>query len=169
MSHPLPNEAAAYYSRYIDLIPEDEILAVLKAQLRDTAVFLSGISDEQSLHRYEPDKWTIREVMNHVNDGERIFLSRALWFARGFKEALPGFDQDVGVAGSAANEMSWSGLKEEFANVRKSTISFFENLTAEAWLRTGIASDNKFTVNALAYIIAGHVAHHRKVIAERYL
>jgi uncharacterized damage-inducible protein DinB len=169
MSHPLPNEAAAYYSRYIDLIPEDEILAVLKSQLQDTAAFLSGISDEQSLHQYEQDKWTIRQVMNHVNDGERIFLIRALWFARGFEEPLPGFDQDVCVAGAAANEMSWPSLKEEFVHVRKSTISFFENLSSEAWLRTGIASDNKFTVNALAYIIAGHVAHHRKVIAERYL
>jgi uncharacterized damage-inducible protein DinB len=169
MSRPQSNEAAAYYSRYIDLISSDDVLAVLKSQLEDTEAFLSAISDEQSLQSYAPDKWTIREVLNHVNDAERIFLSRAFWFARGFSDALPGFDQDICVTAASANNVSWTGLKDEFTNVRKATISFFENLPADAWMRTGIASDNPFTVNSLAYIIAGHVAHHRNVIAQRYL
>jgi len=169
MSHPQPNEAAIYYSRYIDLIPGDEILPVLKSQLQETNSFLAEISDDKSLHSYAPDKWTIRQVINHVNDTERVFMSRAFWFARGFAEALPGFDQDICVAAAEANQMSWSGLNEEFNNVRKSTISFFDNLAPESWMRTGIASDNPFTVNSLAYIIAGHVAHHRNVIVERYL
>jgi len=169
MPHPQPNEAAPYYSRYIDLIPGDDILGELTSQLQDTNAFLGAISDELSLHSYSPGKWTIRQVVNHVNDGERVFLGRALWFARGFQDALPSFDQDICVAAAGANEMSWSGLREEFENVRKSTISFFQNLSPDAWMRTGVASDNPFTVNALAYIIAGHVAHHRNVIAERYL
>ena len=169
MSYPQPNEAAPYYSRYIELCPEDDIWDRLKTQRHDTNTFLASISDEQSLHSYAPGKWTIRQVLNHVNDGERVFLGRALWFARGFKDALPSFDQDICVAAANANDMSWTGLKDEFDNVRRSTISFFENLTEGAWMRTGIASDYPFTVNALAYIIAGHVEHHRKVIAERYL
>jgi len=169
MSHPQPNEAAPYYSRYIDLIPGDDILERLKTQLQDTNTFLAAISDEQSLQSYAPGKWTIRQIVNHVNDGERVFLGRALWFARGFQDALPSFDQEICVAAAEANKMSWVALREEFDNVRKSTISFFENLSPEAWMRTGVASDFSFTVNALAYIIAGHVAHHKNVIAERYL
>ena len=169
MPHPQPNEAATYYSSYIDLIPEDDILGRLKSQLQDTNTFLATISDEQSLRSYAPGKWTLRQVINHVNDGERVFLNRAFWFARGFQDALPSFDQDVCVAAAGGNEMSWAGLREEFENVRKSTISFFENLSPDAWMRTGVASNNPFTVNALAYIIAGHVAHHRRVIAEKYL
>src|SRR5689334_9098174 len=147
MSHPQPNEAAPYYSHYINLIPEDDIVGRLKTQHQDLNTFLANISDEQSLKSYAPDKWTIRQVVNHVNDGERVFLSRALWFARGFQDALPSFDQDICVAGANANNMSWSGLKQEFDNVRAATVSFFENLSPEAWMRTGVASDCEFTVN----------------------
>ena len=167
--YPQPNEAAPYYSRYINLIRGDDILDLLKSQLQDTNTFLAEISDEQSLHSYAPEKWTIKQVVNHVNDTERVFMSRAFWFARGFPQALPSFDQDLAVAAAAANDMSWEGLKEEFTNIRKATISFFENLAPGAWMRTGVARDYPFTVNALTYIIAGHVAHHRNVIEQRYL
>ncbi len=169
MPRPQENEAAVYYSRYIDLVNDENIVDKLKAQLDETKSFLEKISDEKSLYSYEPDKWTIRQVVNHINDTERMFLSRALWFARGFAEPLPGFDQNISVAGAEANQMAWDKLKEEFTNVRLATINFFENLSPAAWSRTGIASDNPFTVNALAYIIAGHVTHHQNVIAERYL
>ena len=169
MSRPQETETGEYYFRYIDLVESDDILATLKSQLTDTETFLSSISEEKSLHRYEPEKWTIREVLSHVNDTERVFVNRALWFARGFGDALPGFDQNVSVAGASANGVSWRALKDEFCNVRKATISFFENLPAEAWMRTGVASDNPFTVNSLAYIIAGHVDHHRGVITAKYL
>ena len=169
MSRPQPNEAATYYSRYIDLVESDDIVQTLKSQLDETKSFLAGISDEQSLQSYAHDKWTIRQVLNHVNDTERVFMNRAFWFARGFKDALPSFDQDICVTAAAANDMLWGNLKDEFTNVRLATISFFENLQPEAWSRTGIASDNPFTVNALAYIVAGHTAHHRNVIEERYL
>jgi uncharacterized damage-inducible protein DinB len=169
MTRPQENEAAVYYSRYISLVQSEDILPALKSQLEETKLFLANISDEKSLQSYAPGKWTIRQVMNHVNDTERVFMHRALWFARGFKDALPSFEQNTSVAAATANQMSWTGLKDEFAHVRLDTISFFENLPPEAWSRTGIASDNPFTVNALAYIIAGHVTHHRNVIAERYL
>jgi len=169
MTRPQTTEAAEYYFRYIDLVPSDDIVGALKTQLTETNSFLAGVSDEKSLQSYAPDKWSIRQVVNHVNDGERVFLHRAFWFARGFDDALPSFDQDICVNAASANEMSWSGLKDEFANVRLSTLSFFENLAPEAWSRNGVASGYPVTVNALAYIIAGHVAHHRNVISERYL
>jgi len=169
MSRPQPNEAAIYYFPYIDLVQSDDIVQKLKSQLDETKSFLANISDEQSLQSYAPDKWTIKQVLNHVNDCERVFLHRAFWFARGFQDALPSFDQDMCVTAAGANDMSWDNLKDEFTNVRLATISFFENLRPEGWSRTGIASDNPFTVNALAYIIAGHAAHHRNVIEERYL
>jgi hypothetical protein len=169
MTRPTANEAAEYYFLYIDLIPEDDIVATFKSQLGQFKTFLDEISDEKSLSRYAPDKWSIREMVNHINDGERVFLHRAFWFARGFKDAMPSFDQDICVEAAGANDTSWTSLKEEFVNVRLSTISFFDNLSAEAWTRGGIASDNPVTVNGLAYIIGGHVAHHRNVLAERYL
>ena len=168
MTRPQKSEAAEYYFAYIDLITSDEIIPAIKSQMTETLELLQGISEEQSLQTYAPGKWTIREVLNHVNDGERLFLGRALWFARGFQDPLPSFEQDVAVQAAHANETSWAELVEEFRNVRMGTISFFKNLPAEAWSRTGVASDNPFTVRALAYIIAGHVAHHTKVLHEKY-
>ena len=169
MTRPLPTEAAPYYSRYIDLITSDEIVPAMESQMDETLQFLRGISEEQSRHSYGSGKWTIREVLNHVNDGERVFVYRAFWFARGYQDALPSFDQDQAVQSAHANNTSWADLVEEFRNVRLSTISFFKSLPEEAWSKTGVASDCLFTVRSLAYIIAGHVAHHRNVLAERYL
>ena len=168
MTRPQTNEAASYYFAYIDLITSDEIVPAVKSQLGETLEFLQGISEEQSLQSYAPGKWTIRELLNHVNDGERLFLSRAFWFARGFQDPLPSFEQDLAVEAAQANETPWAELVEEFRIVRLSTISFFKNLPEEAWSRTGIASDNPFTVRALAYIMAGHVAHHMKMLREKY-
>jgi uncharacterized damage-inducible protein DinB len=169
MTRPQITEAAEYYFKYIDLVTSDDVVAAIKDQLGQTVGFLENISEEQSLKSYAPGKWTIREVLNHVNDGERLFLSRAFWFARGFQDALPSFDQDVAVQHAHANETSWEKLIEEFKTVRAATISFFDSLPAEAWSRSGVASDNPFTVRALAYIIAGHVAHHVNVLGEKYL
>ncbi|HLE61690.1 MAG TPA: DinB family protein [Pyrinomonadaceae bacterium] len=163
------NEAAPYYFRYIDLVQSDNIVETLQQQLNDTASFLTDISDEKSLYRYAPEKWSIRQVLNHVNDTERVFLYRAFWFARGLQESLPSFDQDDCVAAAEANEVSWTNLIEEFRSVRLATLSFFRNLPTAAWARTGIASDNAFTVQALAYIVAGHLMHHRAIIQDRYL
>ena len=169
MTKPQANEAASYYFRYIDLAPTDDIVSFLDDQFKDTMPFLEGISEERSTHRYAPDKWSIRELLNHVNDGERIFLGRALWFARGFTDPLPSFDQEIAVAGAKANDTTWADLVDEFRSVRLGTLSFLRNLPGEAWSRTGVASDNPFSVNALAYIIGGHLAHHVNVLKERYL
>jgi hypothetical protein len=169
MTRPKTTEAAPDYFRYIDLITSDDIVPAIESQMGEMLQFLSGISEEQSLHSYEPGKWTMREVLNHVNDGERAFSGRAFWFARGFTDALPSFDQNIAVQMAQANRTSWAELVEEFKNLRLATISLFKNLPAEAWARTGVASDNAVSVNALAYIIAGHVAHHIGVLQEKYL
>jgi hypothetical protein len=169
MTRPQTTEAASYYFRYIDLITSNDIVPAMENQMGEMLEFLKVISEEQSLHSYEPGKWTIREVLNHVNDGERAFTGRAFWFARGFTDALPSFDQDVAVQYAHANNTSWAELVEEFNNVRLASISFFKTLPEEAWERVGVASDNPVSVRALAYIIAGHVAHHRNVLRERYL
>lgn len=168
MTRPQQTEAASYYFPYIDLVTSDEIVPAIKSQLDETLPFLQSISEEQSLQTYEPGKWSIRDVLNHVNDGERVFLARAFWFARGFQDPLPSFDQELAAQAAHANQTPWSELVEEFRNVRLGTISFFNNLPDEAWSRTGVASDNPFTVRALAYIIAGHVVHHMKVLREKY-
>ena len=169
MRRPEPNEAAPYYAGYINLVQSENIIDALGEQLVETQAFLESIAEEKSLHRYAPDKWTIRQVLNHVNDGERIFASRLLWFARGFQDPLPSFDQDVCTETSGANDVAWKDQVEEFRNIRLGTISLLKNLPGEAWNRTGVASGNPFTVRALAYIIAGHVAHHVNVLKERYL
>jgi len=169
MTQPQANEAASYYFRYIDLAPTDDIVSFLDDQFKQTMPFLENISEEQSTHRYAPGKWSIRELLNHVNDGERIFLGRALWFARGFTDPLPSFEQEIAVVNAKANDTSWADLVDEFRTVRLGTLSFFRNLHAEAWSRTGVASDNPVSVNAIAYIIGGHVAHHINVLKERYL
>ena len=154
---------------YIDLVTSDEIVPALKDQFGQTVRFLEGISEEQSQKSYAPGKWTIRQVLNHVNDGERLFLSRAFWFARGFQDAMPSFDQEIAAQFANANDTSWANLVEEFKTVRSATISFFELLPEEAWSRSGIASENPVTVRAIAYIIAGHVTHHVNVLNQKYL
>jgi hypothetical protein len=166
---PARTEAADYYFRYIDLVPEGEICATLRAQASDTLALLRGVSEEQSLHRYAPDKWTIRELLNHINDTERLFVARAFWFARGFDSVLPSFDQLVAATAAEADSRSWATHVEEFATIRGATLTFFENLPADAWMRRGIASDNPFTVRALAYLTAGHVIHHAAILRSRYL
>ena len=166
---PQRNEAAPYYFKYIDRIASDDIVRVLGAQLEETLSFLRGVSEEKSLHRYAADKWSIRQVLNHVNDSEQVFVFRALWFARGFDGALPSFEQDISAGAARAHEFSWASHVEAFEGIRAATLGFFRNLPAEAWTRSGVASENVFTVKALAYIVAGHMARHRAMLEERYL
>jgi hypothetical protein len=168
IGRPQRDEAAAYYFGYIDRIQSPDVVAVLAGQLDETLSFLRGFSEERSLHRYAPDKWSARQVLSHVNDAERLFAFRALWFARGFESPLPSFDQDTSVAAARADEVSWARHVEEFRGIRLATESFFRNLPTEAWSRRGIASDNPFTVRALAYITAGHLDHHVAILRERY-
>jgi uncharacterized damage-inducible protein DinB len=169
MGPPERNEAAPYYFTYINRVESGDIVGQLHTQLEESLAFLRAISEEKSLYRYAPGKWSIRQVLNHINDSERTFLFRAFWFARSFESALPSFDQDVCAGAARADEFPWTRHVEEFREVRVATVAFFRNLPAEAWMRTGVASGNPFTVRALAYILAGHVAHHRAILEERYL
>jgi uncharacterized damage-inducible protein DinB len=163
------SEAAPYYFRYIDRVAGGDIVGVLGTQLSEALPLFSGLSEEASLRRYAPGKWTVREVLNHVNDTERVFLFRALWFARGFENPLPSYEQEPAAAAAKANEIAWAAHVSEFRAVRQATLEFFRNLPEEGWSRRGIASDNPFTVRALAYVIGGHAAHHIAVLREKYL
>lgn len=169
IGHPESNEADAYYFGYINRIKSDDIVHTLQNQLDETLPILHRVSEEKSLHRYAPGKWTIRQMWNHVNDTERMFLFRALWFARDLKSSLPSFDQDIAVTAGRADDVAWISHVEEFREIRLASVSFFRNLPEEAWLRTGTASDKPFTVRACAYILAGHVAHHTGLLREKYL
>lgn len=166
---PQQDEAAPYYFTYIDQVTGNDITANVESQLEQSMAFFSRIDEERSQFRYGVEKWSIRQVLNHVSDTERVFAFRAYWFARGFGSPLPSYDQELAACGAEADKVSWTAHVEEFRHIRLSTISLFRNLSFEAWMRSGIASDNRFTVRALAYIIAGHLAHHIKVLRERYL
>jgi hypothetical protein len=168
IGRPLQNEAAPYYFGYINRIPSDDIVNALHSQLEETLTLLRGVPEEQSLHRYAPGKWSIRQMWGHVNDAERVFLFRALWFARGHDSALPSFEQEVAAGAGKADDIPWARHVEEFREIRLATLSFFRNLPDEAWMRSGVASGNPFTVRACAYIVAGHVAHHTAVLREKY-
>ena len=166
---PERTEAPPYYFKYIDRISGGDVLEELANQRDEALELFSGISEEKSLHRYAPEKWSIRQVLNHVYDTERVFLFRAFWFARGFDSPLPSFDQNVSSAAARADDISWARNVGEFEGVRRTTLDFFRNLPADAWMRSGIASDNPFTVRVLAFITAGHASHHVAILRERYL
>lgn len=163
------DEAAEYYFTYINRVPAGDICQTLDAQSAETRALLESISEEQSRHRYAPDKWSIRQLLSHLNDTERLFVSRAFWFARGFESPLPSFDQNAAACAAGADERSWSSHVEEFRTVRAATLSFFKNLPEHAWTLRGVASGSPFSVRALAYLAAGHVIHHVSILRTRYL
>lgn len=169
LAKPDRSEAAEYYFTYIDKVPAGDVRRVLADQAADTLILLRGISDEQSLSRYAPGKWSIREVVSHVNDAERVFSFRAFWFARGFTPPMPSYDQDAGMPFARADGRSWDSHLDEFAAIRAGTVALFDSLPDAAWDRRGIASDHPVSVRALAYICAGHVAHHLGILSARYL
>jgi hypothetical protein len=166
---PQTGEYASYYQRYVDLATEDDIVAALDAQSHETATLLGGISEQQASHRYEPDKWSVKQLVGHIADSERIFAYRALRIARGDTTPLPGFEQDPYVANAASDDRPIGDLVEEFAAVRKANVMMLRALPAEAWDRVGTASDNSVTVRALAFIMLGHERHHLRILRERYL
>jgi hypothetical protein len=169
IGRPNHTEAAEYYFKYIDQVGPGDIRDILETQAPETLSLLQEISDSRSLHRYAPDKWTIRQTVSHLNDVERLYVSRAFWFARGFDSELPSFDQHTAVAAAGADERPWRAHVDEFRDVRAATVSFFRNLPEQAWSRRGIASGNPFSVRALAYITAGHVVHHNAILRQQYL
>jgi hypothetical protein len=166
---PDASEYAAYYGRYISLVPGDDILAALEGQPQHTLALLSGLSQEQANYRYAPDKWSIKEILGHLIDTERVFAYRALRFARNDGTPLPGFEQDDYVRHGNSADCPLGYLKEEFRAVREASVLLFEGLSPEAWMRRGMASQNEISVRAIAYIIAGHELHHRQVLQEKYL
>jgi len=166
---PQAGEYGSFYQRYIDLASEDDVVSALEAQGQETAALLGGLSEEQASQRYAPDKWSIKQLVGHVADGERVFAYRALAIARGETQPLPGFDQDPYVANSGADERSIADLAGELAAVRRANVMMFRAFSEEAWLRIGTASDNPISVRAIAFAILGHERHHVGILRERYL
>jgi len=168
-SRPQPGENAPYYDRYIALVPGNDIVTALEEQRRQTLLLLSGRSEADGDFRYAPDKWSLKELLGHMNDTERIMSYRALRIARNDKTPLEGFEQDDYVRSSSLGNRPLADLIEDYIAVRRATISLFRNLEEPAWTRRGVASNNEVTVRALAYLIAGLELHHRRIIEEKYL
>lgn len=169
ITKPGPGEFPPYAAMYIDLLPDDgRVLAHLAEQLDRSAAVFRAASAELLVRRYAPGKWTPKEILLHVIDDERIYAYRALRFARGDATALPGFDQEPYAAASEADARPLESLLDEYAAVRRATLSLFANLPEAAWLRAGVANGARVTVRALAYHIAGHERHHLAVLRERY-
>jgi uncharacterized damage-inducible protein DinB len=167
---PRRGEYPPYAAMYIDLLPDDgRVLEHLDESGRTVRRLVEALPAERLDHRYAPGKWTIREILLHLVDDERIYGYRALRFARNDATELPGFEQDDYAAQSRAGERSVESLLDEHAAVRRATIALFAGLPDEAWLRAGVANGARVTVRALAYHIAGHELHHLNVIRERYL
>ncbi|MGI8468176.1 MAG: DinB family protein [Pyrinomonadaceae bacterium] len=169
MNRPEKTEYAEYYDRYISLVAESDIVAAMENQLRETESFFAGISEEKGSLAYAADKWTIKQVVGHLSDGEKIFAYRALRISRGDETPIEGFEQDGYVENGNFDAARLADLVEEFSLLRRANILAFKNLTDEAWNKTGTASDNQVSVRALAYIMVGHVRHHIKILKERYL
>ncbi len=166
---PEPGEYAAYYEGYVGLVPEADPLPVLAAQPAELKALLGDLEEATQRHRYAEGKWSVREVVGHVNDAERIFGCRALRIARGDATPLPGFDQNAYVAPSAADTRPMDDLLGEFEALRLANVLMLRALPDEALVRMGIASGYPISVRALAYILAGHVRHHAHLLRERYL
>ncbi len=166
---PAEQDAAPYFFTYIDKVTGDDCMAAMASQLPEALELFAGISEERSTFRYAAEKWSIRQVLSHISDTERLFVFRALWFSRALGGPLPSFDQDAAVAGAEADRLPWAAHVEEFRNVRLATIDFFKHLPEQAWDRRGIASGNPISVRALGFMVPGHLAHHIALLHERYL
>jgi uncharacterized damage-inducible protein DinB len=168
VARPEPGEYAPYYEKYISLVKGEDILTTLDQQRRQTMLLLSGRDEEDGNFRYAADKWSAKEVLGHLCDSERVFAYRALRFSRGDSTPLAGFEQDDYVRNGPFANHPLSDLVEEFIAVRRATLSLLRSLDETAWMRRGVANKNEVTVRALAYIIAGHELHHRRILEEKY-
>ena len=168
IARPEPGENAPYYDRYISLVGGTDILGTLDAQRRETMILLCGRDESDGDYRYAPAKWSVKEVLGHVCDTERIFAYRALRIARGDQTPLAGFEQDDYVKNGPFAAVPLAEIIEDYIAVRRATITLFRNLDEGAWSRRGVASENAVSVRALAYMIAGHELHHRKILQEKY-
>jgi uncharacterized damage-inducible protein DinB len=150
-------------------VPDGDIVEILAAQVRETLSLVRSIPEERGGHRYADGKWSIREVVGHFTDAERIFSYRALRFARGDATPLPGFDENAYAPNSAADERTLASLADEFEAVRRSTVALFNGLSAEAWMRRGTSNGQAMSVRSFAWIAAGHERHHVALLTQRYL
>ncbi len=167
--HPEKTEYAPFYETYVSLVEESDIVAVLRNQASELKNQLADVATEKENFRYAEGKWSIREIIGHLTDGERVFSYRALRFSRGDQTPLAGFEQDFYVADSNFKNTKLADLLEEFAALRQSNVLLFKNLDEAAWQRVGTASEATVSVRALAYIMAGHVRHHAAILRDRYL
>lgn len=168
-ARPAETDYAPYYGKYVSLVPEGDIVATLGRQLDNTLATLGGVSEAKAAHRYTPDKWSVKELVGHLIDTERIFSYRALRFARNDRTPLPGYEQDDYITNASFDAYPLSELATEFEHVRRSTLFLFKHLDEAAWERRGTANDSEASVRALAHIIAGHELHHMEILRTRYL
>jgi uncharacterized damage-inducible protein DinB len=170
LGRPDTSEYPPYAAVYVNLVVGDQILPILAAQLEQSTALLKSVDDRRaSEFAYAPGKWTIKQILGHIIDTERIFGYRALCVARNDVTPLPGFEQDDYVAAGFFNERSLNSLIDEYRAVRQSTIALFQNLPQQAWLRQGLANKYNVTVRGLAFLAAGHELHHVKILREKYL
>lgn len=168
---PMQNEATEsipYVSPYLKLVPESDLVAAMSAQSEITFALLSSIDESRAGFRYAPDKWSIREMVGHLADGERVFGYRAMSIARGEQVSLPGFDENEYMRLSDYDGWSFREAVEQFALLRRANILLFKNLSPDAWSRSGIANNRPVDVATIAKIIIGHERHHLNVLHERY-
>ena len=168
-TQPAADEYAPYYGKYISLVNGPDPIAALDEQFPATLALLAGLSDAQAEQRYAPGKWSIKEVVGHIMDTERVFAYRALRIGRGDRTPLAGFEQDDYVSNAGFDRRRIADLAAEFADVRRATLALLRGLDQAAWTRRGIANNKEVSVRALAYIIAGHERHHVGILQTRYL
>jgi uncharacterized damage-inducible protein DinB len=166
---PDASEYAPHYETYVTKVPDGDLLTILEEQRQETQGLLAGIPEGRALHRYAPGKWSIKEVVGHVTDAERVFCYRALRFARGDQTPLSGFDEKAYAPAGKFDARPLPDLAAELDAVRRATIALFSGLDSEALARRGPANNKEVSVRALAYIIAGHERHHLGILRERYL
>lgn len=169
MPKPSPATYPAYFKNYVDQVPNEDLLTGFENQSAVIKEFLNSITEEKSNYAYDTGKWTIKELLQHMTDTERIFNYRALAIARGETASLPGFDENLYAQNSNANHRTWQNLVDEFLAVRSSTEFLYNSFTDEALATSGISNNNSVTVIALGFITLGHFYHHQKVLQERYL
>jgi hypothetical protein len=168
IARPEPGEYAPYYERYVSLVSGTDILETLEGERRRTLLLLSGRDEADGDFRYAPDKWSAKEVLGHVCDSERVFAYRALRIARADRTPMEGFEQDDYVRNGPFGHAPLCELIEDYIAVRRATLTLLRNLDETAWTRRGVANKNEVTVRGLAYIVAGHEVHHRRILEEKY-
>jgi hypothetical protein len=168
ISRPAADEHDPYYSKYVALVPDGDIVELLESQMTETQALLSPLDDSHALHRYAPGKWSVKEVVGHLIDGERIFVYRALRAARADQTPVPGFDENTYVPEGKFDRRPLRTLLDELAAARRGTVTFFASVDEEASKRRVVANDRPISTRALAYVIAGHERHHVMILRERY-